>query len=265
VTTASGAGGALPESWRVRLPTFEGPLDLLLHLVRVNEVDIYDIPVALICDQFHEYLALLEEMNLDVAADYIYEAALLIHLKSRMLLPRTAREVAEGGADPRAELVERLLEYRKLKDASQSLAELHGVRLGVWTRRPERLPAAGAEEEGTIDLGEVSLFDLLGALKGVLERFDREHPEPIHLRAESFSVREQFDRFLGRLRPDRPLDLLQDLRDRSCRAEAVAGFLAVLELVRLLLVRLHATGSGELLLYRTARQVEEHELESIRA
>ena len=96
--------GVLPESWRVHLPIFEGPLDLLLHLVKVNQVEITDIPVALICDQFHEYLRLMEELDLDVAGEYIYEAAQLIQLKSRMLLPRPRSE--DGGRcredDPRA-------------------------------------------------------------------------------------------------------------------------------------------------------------------
>ena len=117
--------GNLPESWRVRLPVFEGPLDLLLHLIRVNEVEITDIPVALICDQFHEYLNLMEVMNLDVAGDYIYMAAYLIHLKSKMLLPKP--KTLEGKVieeDPRRDLVERLLEYRKLKEAAQTLGEV---------------------------------------------------------------------------------------------------------------------------------------------
>jgi segregation and condensation protein A len=267
MSQGTAGGGTLPEEWRVRLPVFEGPLDLLLHLVRINEVDIYDIPVALICDQFHEYLGLMEELNLDVAADYVYTAALLIHLKSRMLLPRHQNEEGVPEEDPRQELVARLVEYRRLKEASQSLAELHGLRLGVWTRRPQRLPSAAPDEgEGEeLDLGDISLYDLLKALREALGRYEREHPEPLHLRRESFSVREQFDRLLGSLSPDRPLDLLADLRSRSGRSEVVASFLAVLELTRLGLVRLHQTKGGEILLFRTERPVEERELESVDA
>ncbi len=256
------AAGKLPESWRIDLPVFEGPLDLLLHLARINEVDLTDIPVAQICDQFHEYLGLMEELNLDIAAEYIYEAALLIHLKSRMLLPRRGPDGEEIDEDPRQELVERLLEYRRLKDASQSLAEIHGVRLGVWTRRPQPLPSA--PEEKSIDLSEVSLFDLLGALRETLRRYDREHPPALHLARETFSVRGQFERLLAALSGSRPLDLLADLRSRSSRAEVVAAFLAVLELARLNLVRLHQTKSRELLLYRTTRELRDHELEAIR-
>jgi segregation and condensation protein A len=252
----------LPEQWRVRLPVFEGPLDLLLHLVRINEVEIAEIPVALVCDQFHEYLGLMEEMNLDIAADYIYEAALLVHLKSRLLLPLRATEDGEE-EDPREELVARLLEYHRLKEAAQSLAEIHSVRRGVLTRSPEKI--TGADDDETIDLGEVSLFDLLSAFKDVLGKYEREHPPPLLVRGETFSVKDQFERLLAALQIGKPLDLLDDLRSRSGRAEAVATFLALLELVRLGLVRLHQTGAGELLLYRTAREVELHELEALRA
>ncbi|MCZ6726067.1 MAG: segregation/condensation protein A [Acidobacteria bacterium] len=255
------AKSSLPAEWRVRLPEFEGPLDLLLHLVRVNEIEIAEISVAQICDQFNETLQLMEHLNLDVAADYIYEAAQLIFLKSRVLLPR--RKNAEGDdveGDPREELVQRLLEYRRIKDAAQSLAEIHSVRRGVWTRRPQKL---AIEAEEGIDLGEVSLFDLLGALKTVLVRYDFDHPDPIHLHAETFSVRDQLERLMVRLDPTRPLDLLEDLRERSSRGEVVSAFLAVLELIRLALVRLHQTDGGDILLYRTTRNLQQHELEGI--
>ena len=255
----------LPAEWRVELPVFEGPLDLLLHLVRVNEVEIGDIPVAKICDQFHEYLGLMEELNLDIAAEYIYEAALLIHLKSRMLLPRPRKEDGEPAEDPREELVQRLLEYQRLKEAAQSLAEVDSMRSGIWTRDAGPPDLRDEEEPEEVDLGEVSLFDLLSAFKGVLLRYDREHPPPFHMSRETFSVRGQVERLLGRLSAGRPYDLLEDLRDLSCRAEAISAFLAVLELARMNLVRLHQTGDGELLLYRTTRELAAGELETVGA
>lgn len=252
----------LPESWRVHLPVFEGPLDLLLHLIKLNRVEITDIPVATICDQFHAYLQLMEELNLDVAGEYIYEAALLIHLKSKMLLPRPAKAEGEPEEDPRQELVQRLLEYRRLKEVAQSFAELDRVRMGIWTRKPQPLPQA-PEEEGTIDLGEVSLFDLMGALKTALVRYEKEHPPPLQLTLEAFSVRGQFDRLLAILDAGRPFDLVDDLRTRSCRAEAIAAFLAVLELARLNLVRVHQTEGGDILLYRTTRELTTEDREAI--
>jgi len=259
---ASPAG--LPEAWRVHLPIFEGPLDLLLHLIKLNRVEITDIPVATICDQFHAYLGLMEVLNLDVAGEYIYEAALLIHLKSKMLLPRPTRAEGEPEEDPRQELVERLLEYRRLKEIAQSFAEVDRMRMGIWTRRPQPLPAAPEdEEEQQVDLGEVSLFDLLSALKTALVRYDREHPPPIQLMLEAYSVRGQFDRLLGRLDAGRPFDLIADLKELSCRAEAIAAFLAILELARLNLIRIHQTESGDVLLYRTTRELGDHEREEI--
>ncbi len=255
------AAGSLPESWRVHLPIFEGPLDLLLQLVRVNKVEIAQIEVAVVCDQFHEYLGLMEEMNLDIAAEYIYEAALLIHLKSKMLLPRPRTEDGEPAEDPREELVKRLLEYRRLKDASHSLAELHSLRVGVWTRRPQRLP--DAEQPAALDLEEVSLFDLLKAFREVLVRYDHDHPEPYHMSRETYSVREQFERLLAALEGGRPFDLLADLRRRRSRGEIVAAFLAVLEAARMHLVRMHQSEGGELVLYRTTRELRSHELEAV--
>ncbi len=254
-------GAALPESWRVELPIFAGPLDLLLHLVRINEVEITDIPVAQICDQFHEYLRLMEELNLDIAAEYIYEAALLIHLKSKLLLPRPRLEEGEEAEDPRRELVERLLQYQQIKQAAQTLAEVDRMRQGMWTRPPE--PPRGVDETESIELGDVSLFDLLGALQDVLRRYDREHPPAMVVRAETFTVRDQIDRLLGGLDAGRPLDFLADLAARSCRAEVVAAFLAVLELARLQLVRVHQGKAGALLLYRTTREVDHEILDRI--
>lgn len=255
------AAAGLPESWQVSLPAFEGPLDLLLHLVRVNEVDLTDIPVATICDQFHETLRLMEELDLDIAAEYVYEAAQLIFLKSRMLLPRQRNEKGEE-EDPRQELVERLLEYRRLKEAAQSLAEIHSLRREVWTLPARPLPEAEAEEGG-IEIGDVSLYDLLGALRTVLVRYDYDHPLPIHLRGEQFSVRSQVERLLARLEGGRTVDLLDDLRARSSRGEVVAAFLAVLELCRLRIVRLHQTESGEVLIRATGTRLAEHDLEAL--
>ena len=260
--TASERPFGLPESWKVHLPVFEGPLDLLLHLIKVNEVDVYDIPVALICDQFHAYLSLMEELNLDVAGEFIYEAALLIQLKSRLLLPKPKVEEGEGEEDPRDFLVQRLLEYQRLKEAAQELGEVDRLRLGIWTRQAD-LPNLGSDPEEEVDLGDLSLFDLMAAFKRVLVRYDKEHPPAMHLRGESFSVRDQFNRLLGVLDPGRPYDLLDDLRLLTCRAEAIAAFLAILELAKLNLLRVHQTENGEIILYRTTREIQDDELEMI--
>ncbi|HEY5610519.1 MAG TPA: segregation/condensation protein A, partial [Thermoanaerobaculia bacterium] len=124
-------------SYRVTLPSFEGPLDLLLHLLKKHKIDIYDIPIVLITEQYSQYLDAMEELNLDVAADYIYTAALLIHIKSKMLLPRDETNSEE---DPRAELVDRLLQYQRFKRVAESFAEVDLVRMGVWSRPPTPPP-----------------------------------------------------------------------------------------------------------------------------
>jgi segregation and condensation protein A len=263
--TAKSEGG-LPESWRIHLPIFEGPLDLLLHLIKINRVEITDIPVATICDQFHEYLRLMEELNLDIAGEYIYEAALLIHLKSKMLLPRPATSATgEPEEDPRQDLVARLLEYRQMKEVAQSFAEVDRMRLGIFTRKapPPTFEEVPEEEQKEIELGEISLFDLLGALKQVLVRYDKEHPPPLQISGETWSVRGQIDRLLTVLDAGRPYDFIDDLKHRSCRSEAISAFLAILELARLNLVRIHQTESGEILLYRTTRAVGAEDLEGL--
>jgi len=263
MSTPQSPPSLLPAAWRVRLPVFEGPLDLLLHLIRINEVEITDIPVAMICEQFHQYLQLMEELNLDVAGEYVYMAAYLIHLKSRLLLPRPKTvDGEEIEDDPRQDLVARLIEYRRLKEVAQTLAEVDSVRQGMWPRRSDELKTIARQADGQLDLGEVSLFDLLKSFREVLARFEREHPPPLHLAGESYSVREQIDRLLGLMDPGRPYDLLDDLRALRSRGEVVAAFLAVLELARLNLVRLHQT-AGAILLYRTTRQALAHELETI--
>ena len=258
--------GTLPESWRVRLPDFEGPLDLLLNLIRLNKVEIVDIPVALICDQFHEYLYLMEEMSLDIAGEYIYMASYLVHLKSKMLLPKPKNLKGEEiDEDPRQDLVERLLEYRRLKEAAQNLAEVDSQRRGMWPRKSDDLRRIVKDDTPVLDLSELSMFDLLKTFKTVLDRFERENPQPMVVLGETFSVRDQFERLLSRLKAGRAVDLLDDLRSLSGRREAVAAFLAVLELVKLQLVRLHQTGQGSLLLYRTDRELDAGELELIQA
>jgi len=255
--------GALPESWHVRLPDFEGPLDLLLQLIRVNKVEITDIPVALVCDQFHAYLDLMEVLNLDIAAEYIYMAAYLIHLKSKMLLPKPRDlEGQEIEEDPREDLVQRLLEYRRLKEAAQTLAEVDSVRRGMWPRHSDEMRRIAKDEAPEIDISDLSLFDLLKTFKTVLDRYEREHPEPMRLTGETFSVRDQIDRLLSTLRTDRPLDLLDDLRTLSGRREAIAAFLAVLEMCRMHILRLHQT-RGAILLYRTEHAVDRSAIEAM--
>jgi segregation and condensation protein A len=228
-------GVELVQPYPVRLPTFEGPLDLLLHLVRKNEVDLKNIPVAEICRQFHEYLVLMQDLDLEVAAEFLYIEALLVQIKSQMVLPRAISPDGTPAGDPRDELVRRLLEYRKYKGVAETLHEMEAQRLGLWARPPLRL---GTTEEEETDLSEVSLFDLLTLFRSVLDRYQSQHPPALEIEHQKFSIREKMDEMLARLNvAAAPTSLSEVFASLSGRAEAIAVFLAVLELLRLRLVR----------------------------
>src|SRR5580765_6055869 len=159
-----------PDAFPVKLENFEGPLDLLLHLIKKNEVNIHDIPIALITAQYLEAIALMQELDLDVAGDYLVLAATLIHIKSKMLLPRpeTAAAVEGEEEDPRDALVRRLLEHQKFKAAAELLHEREQLRSAQWLRPDERVAAlAGDDYEPEL---EVDLFSLLTAFQAVVDR-----------------------------------------------------------------------------------------------
>src|SRR5438132_1536941 len=213
-------------AYKVTLPSFHGPLVLLLHLIKQHEVDIYDIPIALVTEQYNAYLEAMEELNLEIAADYIYMAALLIHIKSKMLLPRD--ENAEQIEDPRAELVNRLLEYQRFKAVAETFAELDVVRMGVWPRPPQSPNGDGAE----IDISEVSLFDLIDAFRTALTRYKVNHPQSMELKRTLHKVSDKMVELYNKLKEKSPIRLQWFLESRD-REELIAIFLGLLELVRL--------------------------------
>jgi segregation and condensation protein A len=241
-----------PEALQVHLPAFDGPLDLLLHLIRKNKVNIYDIPIALITEQYQKTLEVMQELDLEIAGEFIYTAALLIHIKSRMLLPRAEGPEAED--DPRRELVDRLLEYRRVKEIAEGLHELETVERGIWIRPPE--PVRG-KPEVELPLTECSLFDLVEVFSRVVERYRHAHPPALELSAPRFSVKEKMLQVLGRLGDESPLHLLGFLSESPSRSEIVVLFVATLELVRLQVIRLfQAEALGEILLHRTSESFD---------
>ena len=210
----------------VELGVFSGPLDLLLHLIRQNEVSIYDIPIATICDQFHAYLEAMHELDLEVAGEFLWMASWLLALKSRLLLPRHEDEQE----DPRQELVERLLEYRRVKELAAILYEKDVVRRCLWT------PGFDAElppGETELDWEEVDLRLLAKAYLEVMERFAGAHPPPLQLMPLRFRVHDKMREIYERVRGEGLLALLRDLHRRPDVDEVVALFVATLELVRL--------------------------------
>lgn len=238
-------------AYRVTLPAFEGPLDLLLHLIKQHKIDIYDIPIVLITEQYNRYLDAMTELDLEVAADYVYMAALLIHIKSKMLLPRD--EEATPAEDPRAELVDKLLEYQRFKSVAEIFAELDVVRMGVWSRSPSPPPEGETKE---IDMSEVSLFDLIDAFRTALVRYRREHPQAIELTRIVHKVSDKMRELVEQLAEKSPIRLLWYLEGRE-RGELVAVFLALLELVRLGGITLGQSESfGEIAVHKTEKEID---------
>src|SRR5688572_23183438 len=184
------------EAYPVRLQNFEGPLDLLLHLIKKHEVDIYDIPIALITTQYIEYIDLMQELNLDVAGEFLVMAATLIHIKSRTLLPRPDPAQDDGpDEDPREALVRRLLEHQKYKAAAELLHDRETVRSAQFMR-PDASVAEAAGDEYEPEL-EVDLFTLIAAFKGVLARASRR--TAMVLPPEQISIELRIDQLLARL------------------------------------------------------------------
>src|SRR6187455_520786 len=164
-----------PDAYSVKLDSFEGPLDLLIHLIKKNEVNIYDIPIAFITQQYLEYIEMMKELNLDTVGEFLVMAATLIHIKSKMLLPRPeSAQEGEPGEDPREALVRRLLEHQKFKAAAELLHERETLRSAQWTR-PDGLIAEIAGEAPEPEV-EVDLFSLITAFRTVVERA-RQRPQ----------------------------------------------------------------------------------------
>jgi len=213
---------------------YEGPLDLLLDLVRKQDIDIYDIPIAKITAQYLAYVERLRELDVNVAADFIYMAAVLIHIKSKMLLPRDPAASSEEQEDPRAELVNRLLEHEKFKSAAQMLMQKQQIEDAVRSNPAIRefMDAEGTEPEFAADV-----IDLVKTFQQVLERV-RSRPI-LQVDEETVTVSQMIDYLRRRLSlEDRPLRLKQILQNVQSRTALVCMFLALLELVRLQAIQL---------------------------
>ena len=243
------------DAFAVRLEQFEGPLDLLLHLIRKNEVNIHDIPIALITQQYLDAIGLMQELNLDIAGDYLVMAATLIHIKSRTLLPRpeTAAGVEGEEEDPRDGLVRRLLEHQKFRAAAELLHEREQVRSAQWQRPDERIAdLAGDGYEPEI---EVDLFSLLNAFQAVVDR--ARHRPTVILPAEQLSVEARIEQLLARLSETQACGFEELFADAHERAGLIVTFLALLEMIRLQLVRVFQSGGfGPIRVYKRARPAE---------
>ncbi len=212
--------------YTVRLEMFEGPLDLLLHLIQKNEMDIFNIPIALITEQYLDYLKWMKTLNLDIAGDYLLMASTLLHIKSRMLLPQPSVEEEEEGEDPRAELVQRLLEYQKYKMAATELVQRPMLDRDVFIRLTSTEERATEEEKI-----EANLFDLIDALRKALSRATVESFHEVTL--DRLSVEDKVQEILLLLQKEKrslPFHLL--FPEQASRRVIVITFLAILELVK---------------------------------
>ena len=225
---------ALEDAYRVHIEEFEGPLDLLLHLIKKNEVDIYNIPIAAITRQYLEYMELLKELNLDIAGEFLVMAATLLQIKSRMLLPLTSEEEEAETEDPRAELVRRLLEYQRYRDASFLLSSRNLLGRDVFARKfdsPELADLVQREEPA-----DVELFELIEAFQRVLARVSVETFHDVV--TDGISIADRIGEVLSLLHASKTLSFESLFGDRMTRDMLVVTFLSILELCKLSLIKI---------------------------
>jgi segregation and condensation protein A len=233
-------------TYQVRLSHFEGPLDLLLHLIRRDKIDIYDIPISHITGEYLAYIEIMQELELEVAGDFFVMAATLMRIKAQMLLPRRA-EIEGEEEDPRDELVRNLLEYKKFKEAAQHFSEMEEDRRRVYTR-PNVSIASSGEPEQTI---EVTVFDLFGAFKKVLEELKKQ--VSYRVQRETVSLEERVQTIREKLLERTEVLFTELFEGGFNKMEIIVTFLAILELVRLgELVARQMSGRPDIWLYRPA-------------
>jgi segregation and condensation protein A len=220
----------IEDNYKVSLEVFEGPLDLLLYLIKKDEVDIYDIPIGRITDQYMEYLNLMKVLDLNIAGDFLVMSATLMLIKSRMLLPVDERkdESDEDEEDPRWDLVRQLVEYKKFKDAADYLEELELHMENVFRRESEHVELGTPPE---VDLKDASIFDLIAAMNDALGRVQEESLQEIF--AEEYTVGQKVSSLIENLKFATCLCVSDLFGGMSSRQEMVCTFLAVLELIKL--------------------------------
>lgn len=219
--------------FRCRLPVFEGPLDLLLHLIRENKIDIYDIPIVEITRQYLLYIELMKELNLDIAGDFLVMAATLIHIKSRMLLPADEEAPEESAEDPRDELVKRLLEYQAFKESSVQLRQREELWKNVFRRPLPDMNDCLFEEEPA--LIEANVFDLITAFQKLL---DQAPQLAVEISRETLTVADKINYIIERIGKEEAIQFEALFGTDYTRMNLIVTFLALLEIVRLGLARI---------------------------
>ncbi|MFQ5901797.1 MAG: segregation and condensation protein A [Thermodesulfobacteriota bacterium] len=231
--------GTVPKSktmdYKVKLDVFEGPMDLLLHLIKKHEIDIYDIPIATITEQYLEYINLMRSLNLDIAGEFLVMASTLIHIKSKMLLPPSEDEDDEDTEDPRDELVQNLLEYQRYKEGAKLLDESTLLGRDIFARSSLIVDLPKKEEQEIEELESVSIITLLEAFKEVLERVSADSSMDIEV--DRLSIADRIKEIMERLNSERVVDFCSIFKSSNKRSYLILTFIALLELLRQRLVR----------------------------
>jgi segregation and condensation protein A len=238
---------------QIRLPIFEGPLDLLLYLLRKDKIEIHDIPIAPITRQYMEYLEVMKELNLELAGEFMVMAATLIHIKSKMLVPVDPTEAQdEDYVDPREELVQRLLEFQRYKEAAGLLHQKREIRAATWTRPDTVIPKFEPADEEMLEAG---LFDLISAFKELLER--RKVLLAHEVEAEGKTVEQRIEEILQLLKEGASVDFMDLFEEQRTKMDMIVTFLALLELIRLKRVKVYQKGNfGAIRIFRPVGPTE---------
>jgi len=231
-----------PTNYSIKLDIFEGPLDLLLYLIKKNEIDIYNIPVALITEQYLQYIKIIKSLNLDLAGEYLVMASTLIHIKSKMLLPvPDESSPEETDEDPRAELVRQLLEYQAFKEAATALEKRPLLERDVFTRSAPLDDDKEKSAENEEDLIEVNIFELIEAFHRLVSRIDQK--ELLEIDLEKMSLTDIINEVMERLTREKNLTFEELLGERRDRRRIIYTLLAVLELIKLKMVKAYQTSA----------------------
>jgi segregation and condensation protein A len=228
--------------YAIKLDIFEGPLDLLLYLIKKNEIDIYNIPIALVTEQYLHYLNIIKSLNLDLAGEYLVMAATLIHIKSRMLLPVPEEPSDEQSEDdPRFELMKQLLEYQTFKEAAADLGKRPLLERDVFVQSvplPAEIEKSDTEEE---ELIEVSIFELIEAFHHLVSRIDKN--ELLEIDLEKMSITDIINDVMERLTREKNLTFDELIGEKRSRRSVIYTFLAILELIKLKMIKAYQTSA----------------------
>ncbi len=231
----------MPDAYTIKVPVFEGPLDLLLHLIKENKIDIYDIPIALITRQYLEYIELMKELNLEIASEFIVMAATLIYIKSRMLLPVPEDPETPPDEDPRAGLVNRLLEYQAYKEVSQKMREREEYWANMFSRE---INDGDKVFEPELRLFDLNVFDMLTALKKLLSKMP---PESMLITREVLTIKDKINYVLERLGETSSIKFEELFSEDRSRIQVIVTFLALLEIIRLGIAKAYQEGFNKVI------------------